>query len=237
VFVFNWFKFFKSRICAVTVTPALGLDFQEELSRLQYISKRVKLSYILIRYERGFRMNKKAVSWVVIGIIIIAVVVVGVVAYWALTSTGGGEAGPTPTPTPDVAGATSIGFKVNATINGNSEEYAFTAKNLGTSDIQLLVDEIDAQGNLFVYLYNQTAQTLWIQYGGAWTDSSADFATYWNGDQSAIIGYTAFTDYKNQIATNWSGSGDYSYTSGGNSYTIFDIILNPAPADSLFQHG
>jgi hypothetical protein len=185
-------------------------------------------------------MNKKAVSWVVIGIIIVAVIVVGVVAYWALTNTGGGEEGPTPTPTATspVEGATSIGFKVNATIEGNSEEYAFTAKNLGTSDIQLLVDEIDAQGNLFVYLYNQTAQTLWIQYEGAWTDSSTSFATYWNGDQSAIIGDTALNSYVTELA-NWSGSGDYSYTSNGNSYKIFDIIVNPPAADidPLFVHG
>jgi len=184
-------------------------------------------------------MNKKAVSWVVIGIIIIAVVVVGVVAYWAFTSTGGGGEGPTPTPaaTPDVAGATSIGFKVNATINGVSEEYAFTAKNLGTSDILLRTDEIDAQGNAFVYVFNETAQTVWASAMGQWSDVSSDFASYWDGANSGIIGYTAFTDYKNQIAAHWSGSGDYSYTSGGNSYKIFDIILNPAPADSLFQHG
>jgi hypothetical protein len=182
-------------------------------------------------------MNKKAVSWVVIGIIIVAVVVIGVVGYWALTNTGGESPSPTPAPTPDVAGATSIGFKVNATFaDGNNEEYAFTAKNLGASDIQLRVDEIDAQGNLFVYLYNQTAQTLWIQYADTWTDSSTDFASYWDGANSALIGDTALNNYMTELA-NWSGSGNYDYTSDGNSYSIFDIVLNPTLDDSLFQHG
>jgi hypothetical protein len=184
-------------------------------------------------------MNKKAVSWVVIAIIVIAVVVVGVVAYWLWSSSGGGTPTPTATPaaTPDVAGASSIGFKVNGTISGVSEEYAFTAKNLGTSDVLLRVDEIDAQGNAFVYVFNETAQTVWASAMGQWSDVSSDYASYWNGANSAVIGYTAFTDYKSQIAAHWSGSGNYAYTSGGNSYTIFDIDLNPTLADSLFQHG
>lgn len=179
-------------------------------------------------------MNKKAVSWIVIGIIIVAVIVVGVVAYWAYTNAGGGEEGPTPAPTPDVAGATSIGFKVNATIEGANGLYAFTAKNLGTSDILLRVDAIEADGSVFIYLYNQTAQTVWVQYGGEWTDQSADFASYWNGANSAL-GYTGFSTYKAEIAANWSGSGAYDYTSNSNSYHIYDIDVNPTIADSLFQ--
>ena len=184
-------------------------------------------------------MNKKAVSMVLVAIVVIVVVVVvGVGAYWALTNTGG-EEGPTPTPTPtsSVEDATSLGFKVNATIDGNNELYAFTAKKLGTSDILLRVDEIDADGNVFIYVYNQTAESLWIQYAGEWTDSSATFADYWNGDLSGIIGYTAFNTYKTQLAANWSGSGDYDYDSGGNTYHIYDIDVNPTVADSLFVAG
>jgi hypothetical protein len=178
-------------------------------------------------------MNKKGISWVVIGIVIVAVVVVGVVVYWAMTS-GGGEGGGG---APDVAGATSLGFKVNATIGGVNEEYAFTAKNLGTSEVMLRVDEIDAQGNAFVYVFNQTAQTVWASASGQWNNVSSEFASYWDGANSAVIGYTAFEGYKTQLATNWSGSGDYDYTSGGDTFHIFDIILNPTVADSLFQHG
>ena len=185
-------------------------------------------------------MNKKAVSMVLVAVIVIVVVVVvGAVAYWALTNNGGGEPAATPTPTPaaSVEDATSLGFKVNATIDDNNELYAFTAKNLGSSDILLRVDEIDADGNVFIYVYNETAQSLWIQYAGEWTDSSATFADYWNGDLSGIIGYTAFNTYKTQLAANWSGSGAYDYDSGGNTYHIYDIDVNPSIEDSLFVHG
>jgi hypothetical protein len=181
-------------------------------------------------------VNKKGISTLVIVVVVVIIVVVAGIAVYVLYSGGGEESvTPTPAPTPEIEGATSLGFKVNATIDGVNELYAFTAKNLGTSDILLLVDEIDAQGSLFVYLYNQTAQTLWIQYDGAWTDSSTDFALYWDGANSAIIGYTAFDGYKTELATNWSGSGDYDYTSGGDTFHIYDILVNPSVEDSMFE--
>jgi hypothetical protein len=181
-------------------------------------------------------LNKKGIStWVIVAIIVIAVVIGGIAVY--VLYSGGGEEGVTPTPTPDVGGATSLGFKVNGTIGGVNELYAFTAKNLGTSDILMRTDEIDVEGNAFIYQFNQTAQTLWIQYGGAWTDQSTDFASYWDGANSAVIGYTAFEGYKTQLATNWSGSGDYDYTSGGDTFHIYDIIINPSIEDSMFAHG
>jgi len=174
--------------------------------------------------------------------IIIAVVVLGVVAYWAYTNYGTATPTPTPTPSPTptpqpIATATSLGFKVDATIGGNSEVYAFTAKNLGTSNILLRVDEVDAQGTNFVYVYNQTAKTAWASIAGEWMDVSADFDSYWSGANSAIIGYTAFNNYKSELAANWSGTGNYDYTSGGDTFHIYDIIVNPNPADSLFEHG
>ena len=185
-------------------------------------------------------MNKKAVSMVLVAVVVIVVVVVvGVAAYWALSNTGG-EEGPTPTPTPtpaaSVEDATSLGFKVNATVGGVNELYAFTAKNLGTSDIQLRVDETDAQGAAFIYVYNQTAQTAWANVAGEWMDLG-DFTAYWSGDNSGLVGHTAFDCYQTELAANWSGSGDYDYTSGEDTFHIFDIVINPSVDDSLFAYG
>jgi hypothetical protein len=180
-------------------------------------------------------MNKKGISWVIIAVVIIVIIVVGGVAYWAFTNTGEPTPTPTPTPTPSVTvdTATSIGFKVDA----YGEVYAFTAKNLETSSIMLRVDETDAQGTNFVYVLNQAEETAWASIAGDWVDVSADFDSYWSGENSAIIGYTAFVNYKTELADNWSGTGNYDYTSGGDAISIYDIILNPEPADSLFEHG
>ena len=180
-------------------------------------------------------MNKKGVSWVIIAVVIIAVVVIGGVAYWALTNTGNGEPEPTPTPTPSdtIETATSLGFKVDA----YDESYAFTAKNLGTSEIMLRTDETDAQGMAFVYLLDQAEETAWASIAGEWMDVSDEFDAYWSGDYSALIGYTAFECYSDELAVNWSGTGDYDYTDGDDAIHIYDIIINPEPADSIFEHG
>ena len=182
-------------------------------------------------------MNKKGVSWVIIAVVIVAVVIIGGVAYWALTNNGTGEPTPTPTPTPtasnNIETATSLGFKVDA----YDETYAFTVKNLGTSNIMLRTDETDAQGTAFVYLMNQAEETAWASIAGEWMDVSTDFNAYWSGDYSTLIGYTALDGYMTELAANWSGTGDYDYTSGDDAIHIYDIIVNPEPADSLFEHG
>ncbi len=182
-------------------------------------------------------MNKKGVSWVIIAVVIIAIVVVGGVAYWVLTSSGNGEPEPTPTPTATptntVETATSIGFKVDA----YNEMYAFTAKNLQTSDTMLRTDETDAQGTPFVYVMNQAEETAWASIAGEWMDVSGEFDSYWTGDYSGLIGYTALEGYMSELANNWSGTGDHDYEDDGEAIHIYDIIINPEPDDSIFAHG
>ena len=170
-------------------------------------------------------MNKKAISMlVIVVIIVIAVVVGGIAAYYVLTSGEDGE--PTPTPTPGVADATSISFDVDIP---DVETDKFTAKNLGTSEVLLRVDQTDAQGNVFIYLMNQTAQSAWANFGGDWIDDSANFdANYWS---SAYIGKVALDSYIDALAADWSGTGDYE----GDGYVISNIALNPTLADSVFQ--
>jgi len=178
-------------------------------------------------------MNKKAVSWVIIAIIIVAAVVIGGVAYWALTSNGGENGGNDGNgggdETPDVAGASSLEFKVSATIEGMEEAYAFKAKNLGTSEVMLRVEQTSG-GSDFIYIVNQAEQTVWAAFDGTWMDVSGDFSTYWDDTWAP-----ALDDYQTSLA-NWSGTGDYEYNVGGNSYRVYDIVINPTLDDSLFTH-
>jgi hypothetical protein len=172
-------------------------------------------------------MNKKGISMlVIVAIIVIAVVVGGIAAYYVLTSGEGGEpvATPTPSSSPDVEGATSISFDVALA----EETDKFTAKNLGTSDVLLRVDQKDAEGNTFIYLMNQTGQEAWANFGGEWMDVSATFeADYWN---SPLIGKVALDSYMTALA-DWSGTGDYE----GDGFTITSITVNPAVEDSAFE--
>lgn len=164
---------------------------------------------------------------VIVVIIVIAVVVGGIAAYYVLTSGEGGEPTPTPTPSgPDVAGATSISFDVGIP---DVETDKFTAKNLGTSEVLLRVDQTDAQGVYFVYLMDQAEQSVWADFGDGFTDQSEYFAdTYWNSD---LIGKVALDKYIAALDADWSGSGSYT----GDGYVIDNIVLNPPLEDSTFQ--
>jgi hypothetical protein len=172
-------------------------------------------------------MNKKGISaLVIVAIVVIAVVVIGVAAYYVLSS-GGGEETPTPTPSSPVEGATSMRFDVNATVEGAKEIDRFTVKNLGTSDILLRVDQTDAQGNNFVYIMNETAQSVYADFGAGFDDYSSDWTTYWD---NTLIGNVGLNTYMTALA-NWSGTGDYT----GDSYVIYDIVVNPDIPDSAFE--
>jgi hypothetical protein len=173
-------------------------------------------------------VNKKGISTlVIVAIIVVAVVVIGAIAAYVWYSGGTTEPTPTPAPTPDIEGATSMRFDVNATVEGALEIDRFTVKNLGTSDVLLRVDQTDAQGNEFIYLMNQTGQTVWVNYAGTWTDYSADFATYWD---NSLIGNAALDKYMTALA-DWSGTGNYE----GDSFIISNIVVNPTLPDSAFQ--
>jgi hypothetical protein len=172
-------------------------------------------------------VNKKGISTlVIVAIIVIAVVVAGIAIY--VWYSGGGE--PTPTPTSPVAGATSMRFDVNATVNGDLEIDRFTVKNLGTSDILIRVDETDKDGLTFLYLIHQTDQKAWAYCEGQGGEAE-DFVTYWD---NTLIGNAAVDSYMTALA-NWSGTGNYEYTSGGNSFVIYNIVVNPSIGDSVFE--
>jgi len=175
-------------------------------------------------------VNKKGISTlVIVAIIVIAVVIVGIAVYvWYSGGAQEPEPTPTPAPTPDIEGATSMRFDVEVSVEGAVETDRFTVKNLGTSDILLRVDQTDAQGNEFIYLMNQTAQTAWANFAGEWTDDSANFeAYYWN---SELIGKVALDKYMTALA-DWSGTGDYE----GDTFTISNIVVNPTIEDSVFE--
>jgi FlaG/FlaF family flagellin (archaellin) len=174
----------------------------------------------------GTLMNKKGISTLVIVAIIVIIVVVAGIAVYVLYS-GGGEETPTPTPapTPDIEGATSLQFDVAT----SEKDISFMAKNLGTSDVLLRVEEVYADGSSFVYIMNQTDQTVWAKFDSEWTDESASWATYWTETWEP-----SFNGYKAELA-NWSGTGDLEIQAGGETQTISNIVVNPTLADSLFQ--
>ena len=85
-----------------------------------------------------------------------------------------------------------------------------------------------------------SSQTTDIAYGGkAWMYIDNEWTDFGGGVnqqmrcnllRSLLEGYV-------YALTGWSGSGDYSYSQGEQTYRISNIIVNPSLADSLFEHG
>lgn len=193
-------------------------------------------------------MNQKGISKLVLVVIVVVVlVVVGVAAYWTMGNGGDGDGGDSDGAnggvadnggdgvedsggtTVDVAGASSLQFKVTVTsAEMGSEEYTYMIKNAGTSSLMIRVEMESSSGDNMVYIINGAEQKAWVYSDGEWVDLSTAFQTYWDTWNSAWEGYrTNLGD--------WTGVGDWTYTSNGNTIRIYDITVNPSLADSLFQ--
>jgi len=174
-------------------------------------------------------MDKIALVIVMMAVVVVAMVVGGI--YLAMSgggggSEGGGGGGGT---NPDIAGATSLQFSAELTTKGHPPiTYKYSASNIGTSSMVLRIDVTGSQAN-FVYIVNRAQETAWAYENNEWTDISPDFPTQWNTWNST------WTDYRNGLLS-WTGSGNWTYTEpNGVSVRIYDIVVNPSLADSLFQ--
>jgi len=173
-------------------------------------------------------MNKKTI-YIIVAVLIV-VIVVGVAAYALLYNGGsGGQSTPTPTPTAtaSVANATSLEFTANITSQGITVTHVFYGKNIGTSNLTIRLEILGGESGNWSYILNTGQEKSWNSTNnGAWASSNftADWA-FWGTRWTNLV-----TNLKN-----WSGTGDYSYTSNGNAVTISCISVNPKLSDSLFQ--
>lgn len=165
-------------------------------------------------------MNKKMI-YALVAMVVIIVVVVGVAGGYVLMNSSG---------TVKVADATSLQYDVYVTYQNTTSLAKFAGKNIGSN----MILRIDLSGNgqaNYTNIVNCTDLTAWRSTDGNWTDVSATYNTIWDigcGKQ--------WTNNVNALA-NWDGTGDCNYTdSDGLSYRIYNVVINPTLADSLFQH-
>ncbi len=175
-------------------------------------------------------MDRKGIApLVIVAIVVVAAAVVSVGAYVALS---GGSPGTTTTSV-NIADATSLSFKVDATVEGMETTGQFWVKGLGTSAIKMRMD-MSVAGQDVVIVIDGATEEAWASAAGQWMDVSAEFQQYWDQFE------TAFEQYKDQLA-GWNGTvgGEYTYTdpASGAVIRIYEIQVNPALNDSIFQHG
>ena len=171
-------------------------------------------------------MNRKMMYALVAVVVII--VVVAVAGAYVLMNNGGGS-------TPKVADATSLQYNADVSYQGATPVlFTWTAKNVGATDMVLRIDLMGGESGNYTYILNSGAQTAWVSSNGTWTNVSSDFTKQWN---TWVGTGKQWTLNLNALETNWSGTGDYTYTtpSGNSVIRIHNVVINPTLADSLFQ--
>ena len=169
-------------------------------------------------------MDKK-IMYALVAVVVI-IVVVAVVGAYVLMNSG---------KTPKVADATSLQYNADVTYQGaTATVFTWTAKNVGASDMVLRIDLMGGESGNYTYILNSGAQTAWLSSNGTWTNVSSDFTNQWN---TWVGTGKQWTNNLNHLTTDWSGTGDYTYTGSSTNTTIriYNIVINPTLADSLFQ--
>ncbi len=178
---------------------------------------------------------KKSTIYAIVAVLVVVIIIAGVAAYY-YGKGGNGGSGTTPTPSPvpsatpvSIASATSLQFSADATSGGTTTTLNFAGENIGTSNLLIRID-LPAYNQSYVLNYGHQASWTSTDGGKTWTlDSSFTndnniWGARWVGEVSAL--------------GNWTGTGDYTYssTTGGVTSTvkIYNIQVNPSLPASLF---
>ena len=175
---------------------------------------------------------EKKMMYTLVAIVVIIVVAVAVAGAYVLMNSGGGGGG---ADTYTVANATSLQYNADVTYQGVSPTlFNVAAKNVGATDMVLRIDILGGESGNYTYIMDHGTQTAWLSNNGTWTNVSSDFTNQWNTWMGT--GKPRTTDL-DALATNWSGTGDYTYTNSatGTTMRIYNVAINPTLADSLFQ--
>ena len=175
-------------------------------------------------------MNRKTIYILVAVLVVVIVAAVAGVLLWnngginGGNNNGGGNTQPV-----SVANATSLEFMANVTSQGSIVvTHACYGKNIGTSNLTVRIDVLGGEAGNWSYILDTGQEKSWNNTNnGAY--ASSNFTADWN------FWGTSWTNFVTNLK-NWSGTGDYSYTSSnGNPVTIYNITVNPKLPDSLFQ--
>jgi hypothetical protein len=190
--------------------------------------------------EAQRKPRKTLLAGIIVAIIVVAVVVTAVALTMNNLGTFSNTNPPSPgtisTPNPgqtnNVAGASSLKFSVTYTQKDSTPIYAYTfnAKNIGTQNMMFRVEgTFSSDSQNIIYIINGVQQKAWMYSGNQWTDLSDSFSDQWSQWDSLWNGYF-------NSLTNWSGIGDYTYTSpsSGDTLRLYDVQVNPQLPDSLF---
>ena len=153
----------------------------------------------------------------------------GVVVVLGLVLAGGCDENGTDD-TPNVGAATSMRFSVEWT-NGHSEQWTYTAKDIGTEDFKLRW-EGTSNGDEDGLIMNSELRRLWFLEDGQWVEEDVPDGFWELFTETYRIAFEAYMT----ALEDWT-DGDWSYTDPGTGgqVRIYDIEIDPDLSDTLFE--
>jgi hypothetical protein len=128
-----------------------------------------------------------------------------------------------------IAGARSLQFSVTITDNETTlGDYTYMAKNVGTSNMTIRIETTNTQNQSVIYIVDGAQKKAWYYSNGQWRDLSDAFNTQWTMWSLRLMEYTDNLE-------GWT-SGDWTYINTNEEMVrVYNIVVNPSLADSLFQ--
>ncbi len=125
--------------------------------------------------------------------------------------------------------ASSLRFTVEATTTEGHGTLTWSAKNIGTENLKLMM-EGTMDGEEFGNILNGETRWMWYLEDGEWILNEIpeeSWNTFWD------VWKQTFEGYRSSLSS-WTG-GEYTYTDGqGNTVRIYNVQINPNLPDPLF---
>ena len=168
-------------------------------------------------------MNQKTFAIIIVAVLAMAVIVVAIDSilqnefFNANDVTIGDEV------------ANSLQFSVDIVDGSESANtLIYSSKNINSPDFMVRIKILTTEGEI-IYVINEAQQKVWTKIFDKWTESiSNEFSSELDLMNSWVEGYI-------ESLVDWSGEDDWTYTEDDMTYKIYDIVVNPSLADSLFE--
>ena len=161
-------------------------------------------------------MNQKTT----IIVTIIAITIIGITTVYTLNNIK---------PNNGVQEAHSLHFSISKiTQDGPQGNQIYYIKNMNTANIMIRAEKYSTNG-VEIYIVNGIQKKAWREIAGEWQDLSDTFTV-------ELETWKATIEEHKETLSNWSGTGEYTYTdSDGVEIEIYDIKINLPLADSIFD--
>lgn len=164
-------------------------------------------------------MNQRGVATatkVIVGVISVALIIFGV--YQIISGLRGGG-----------VSVTSFDIKADITSQGSTSSYRYRTKDLGSPNEKIRGDTLSGQWAGTSFIMRIGENKVYVYENGQWANQSA--SAEW---QYYIQQYSSAIQNISNYLSKWTG-GDVTFEYQNQTFRLYEIQVNPALSDNIFQ--